>query len=188
MGPLVIGLIIAGVVLLLIVFGLYNALVSARAHVRESWSNVDTELQRRHDLIPNLVNTVKGYMTHERELLENIVALREQAERLRPGEATEDQARVENALQSALGQLRVRIEAYPNLKANTNVQTLQAELANTEDRVQSAIRYYNGNVKHLEIKVESIPTNIIAGMFGFKKAQYFELRDEAAREAPKVQF
>ncbi len=176
------------IVLALIVMGLYNTLVSARAHVRESWANVDTELQRRHDLIPNLVNTVKGYMTHERQLLENIVSLREQAERLRPGEATQDQARVETALQSALGQLRVRIENYPDLKANTNFQSLQAELANTEDRVQSALRFYNGNVKNLELKVESVPTNIVAGLFGFKKAQYFELRDEAARTAPKVAF
>ncbi len=186
--PYLIGVGAVAVVLLVIVFAMYNSLVSARAHVRESWSNVDTELQRRHDLIPNLVNTVKGYMKHERELLENIVSLREQAERLRPGEATQDQARVETALQSALGQLRVRIENYPDLKASTNVESLQAELANTEDRVQSSIRFYNGNVKNLELKVESVPTNIIAGLFGFKKAQYFELHDEAARQAPKVAF
>lgn len=186
--PVIIGFGALLLVLLVVVLALYNTLVSARAHVRESWSNVDTELQRRHDLIPNLVNTVKGYMKHERELLENIVSLREQAERLRPGEATQDQARVETALQSALGQLRVRIENYPELKAGTNVESLQAELANTEDRVQSAIRFYNGNVKNLELKVESVPTNFIASMFGFKKAQYFELQDEAARRAPKVEF
>jgi LemA protein len=172
----------------LVVIVLYNALVGSRQRVHESWSGVDTELQRRHDLIPNLVNTVKGYMTHERDLLEKITELREQAERLRPGAASGEQAQVENALNAALGQLRVRMEAYPDLKAVANFQSLQAELANTEDRVQGALRFYNGNVREHNNKVQMFPSNIVAGMFGFKSAEFFELKNEAAREAPKVAF
>ncbi len=189
------GLLIAGGILLalviviaLVVIGIYNGLVKIRQHVQESWSNVDTELQRRHDLIPNLINTVKGYMTHERELLENIVSLREQAERVRPGDATEEQLQIESKLGSALGQLRVRFEQYPDLKASANFQDLQSELANTEDRVQAALRFYNANVRELNTRVESFPSNVVAGMFGFSKATYFELKDEAARDAPVVSF
>jgi len=183
-------LIVLGVVVVLaiILVAIYNGLVKARQHVHESWSNVDTELQRRHDLIPNLVNTVKGYMTHERDLLEKIVELREQAERLRPGDATREQAEVENQLSAALAGLRVRFENYPDLKASSNFQSLQGELANTEDRVQSALRFYNGNVRQLNVKCESFPSNFIAGAFGFKKAEYFELKNEAARQAPVVAF
>lgn len=176
------------IVVAVIVIGIYNGLVASRAHVRESWSNIDTELQRRHDLIPNLVNTVKGYMTHERELLENIVALREQAERLRPGDPSGEQLDIENKLGAALGQLRVRFEQYPDLKASTNFQQLQGELANTEDRVQAANRFYNANVRDFNIKVESFPSNIIAGMFNFTKATHFELKNEAARDVPQVSF
>jgi len=175
-------------VLGLVVAGMYNSLVRARQHVRESWSDVDTELQRRHNLIPNLVNTVKGYTTHEKELLENIVSLREKAVQLRPGEASDEQSHIESQLTSALGSLSVRVENYPTLKASSNFQTLQAELANTEDRVQAANRYYNGNVRQLNVKCESFPTNIIAGMFSFTKASYFKLADEAMREAPVVSF
>ena len=175
-------------VVLIMIAGIYNALVAARQHVRESWSNVDTELQRRHDLIPNLVSIVKGYMTHERELLSQIVALRENAERLRPGEATDEQARIENQLEGALAQLRIRIENYPDLKASTNFMSLQSELIHTEDRVQNALRFYNGNVRDMNVKVQSFPSNMIAKMFGFRRKSYFELRTERAREAPQVQF
>jgi len=185
----VLGVVLGFVLLVIIIVAvLYNGLVAARQHMRESWSNVNTELQRRHDLIPNLINTVKGYMAHERDLLEKIVNLREQAERLRPGDATPEQVNVENQLSAALGQLRVRVEAYPDLKASSNFQSLQAELANTEDRVQAALRFYNGNVRNLNVKCESFPGNIIAGMFNFQKGTYFELQNEAARTAPVVQF
>ena len=177
-----------GVVVIVAVVGMYNGLVRARAHAEESWSNVSTELQRRHDLIPNLVNTVKGYASHEKELLEGIVALREKAEALRPGEATSEQLEVESRLGTMLGQLSVRLEAYPDLKASSNFQQLQTELAHTEDRVQQANRYYNGNVRVYNVKCETIPTNIIANLFNFSKKQYFELRDEAARDAPTVAF
>lgn len=186
-----VAMIVFGVVVLvalIMIAGIYNALVATRQHVRESWSNVDTELQRRHDLIPNLVSIVKGYMTHERELLSQIVALRENAERLRPGEATDEQARIENQLEGALAQLRIRIENYPDLKASTNFMSLQSELINTEDRVQNALRFYNGNVRDMNVKVQSFPSNMIAKMFGFRRKSYFELRTERAREAPQVQF
>lgn len=176
------------VVVALIVIGMYNALVKSRAHVRESWSNVDTELQRRHDLIPNLVNTVKGYASHEKDLLEQVTALREKAEALRPGAATKEQMAVEGQLSSVLGQLSVRLEAYPDLKASSNFTQLQTELAHTEDRVQQALRFYNGNVRNYNVKIESVPTNIIAGMFNFEMAEHFEVRTEEAREAPKVAF
>lgn len=175
-------------IILILIVSIYNALIGARQHVRESWSNVDTELQRRHDLIPNLVSVVKGYMTHERELLERITQLRIDAERLRPGEATDEQVNIENQLESALGQLRIRVEAYPDLKASRNFLALQTELVNTEDRIQAALRFYNGNVRHLNVKVESFPSNIIAGIFGFNRAIYFELRTPAARENPQVAF
>jgi len=183
----VIGFVLA-IVAVVIVIGMYNALVKARAHVRESWSNVDTELQRRHDLIPNLVSTVKGYASHEKDLLERVVALREKAESLRPGDATGEQMAVESELGSVLGQLSVRLEAYPDLKASDNFKQLQTELAHTEDRVQQALRYYNANVRVYNVKIESVPTNIIAGMFNFELAEHFELKDEAARDAPKVAF
>lgn len=191
MEPGILLLIVIGVpvlIVLIMIAGIYNALISARQHVRESWSNVDTELQRRHDLIPNLVSVVKGYMAHERDLLEQITKLREDAERLRPGDATDEQVSIENQLQSALGRLSVRVEAYPDLKASKNFLSLQTELVNTEDRIQSALRFYNGNVRHLNVKVESFPSNLIANMFGFKRGTYFELRSEAARESPSVAF
>ena len=139
-------------VVALVAIGLYNSLVRARAHVRESSSTLDAELQRRHELVPNLVSTVKGYMTHERDLLARLVELREQAERLRPGSVTPEQVRVEGELERALGGLRARFEAYPELKASANFQSLQAELANTADRVQGALRFYNGNVRELEVR------------------------------------
>ncbi|MSR63377.1 MAG: LemA family protein [Planctomycetes bacterium] len=172
----------------LIVIGLYNGLVRARARVRESASTVDTELQRRHELVPNLVNTVKGYMTHERELLAKLVALREQAERLRPGAISAEQVKVEGELEQALSGLRARFEAYPELKASANFQALQGELANTADRVQGALRFYNGNVRELNVKCESFPSTLLAGMCGFRSEPYFELADPGARANPVVQF
>lgn len=167
---------------------LYNGLVAARARVRESASTVDAELQRRHELVPNLVSTVKGYMTHERELLARLVELREQAARLRPGAITTEQVRIEGQLEQALGGLSARFEAYPELKASANFQALQAELANTADRVQGALRFYNGNVRDLEVRCESFPSSLLAGMFGFQRGTYFELADPAARANPEVRF
>jgi LemA protein len=179
-------IIIAAVVLIPVLFVVitYNTLIRTRNHVDESWSGVETELQRRYDLIPNLVNTVKGYAQHERELLENVTKLREQAAANHG--SPESQARTENAFQGALGTLMARIEAYPDLKANRNFLDLQDELTNTEDRIQAARRFYNGNVRENNNKVEMFPSNIIAGMFGFGKREFFELDDPKARHAPQV--
>ncbi|MCP4639048.1 MAG: LemA family protein [bacterium] len=173
-------------VVAMVVAGMYNGLVRVRNHCEDAWANVDTELQRRYDLIPNLVSTAKGYATHERELLEEVTRLRQDCVNNKgtPGE----QAQTENLLSGALGNLMVRLEAYPDLKANENFLQVQQELANTEDRIQSARRFYNGNVRENNNKVQMFPTNIIAGMFGFQDREFFELEDEAARKAPKVQF
>ncbi len=179
-------LVVVALVIIGWVVGIYNGLVQLRNQVQESWSGVETEMQRRYDLIPNLVNTVKGYATHERELLEEVTRLREQC--AADHGSPEHQAANENMLQSALGKLMVRLEAYPDLKANQNFLELQQELANTENRIQAAYRFYNGNVRDLNNKVQMFPSNIIAGMFGFKQAQYFELQNPEAREAPTVQF
>jgi LemA protein len=184
----VVWVVIGVVVLVLIVLlAIYNGLVAARQRVKESWSDVDTELKRRHDLIPNLVSTVKGYMKHERELLERLTALREEAESARPGPATGGQLMLEGQIGAILGSLRFRMEAYPDLKASSNFLALQGELANTEDRIAGALRYYNGNVRDLNIKCESFPSNVIAGLFGFERAEYFKLEDETARAAPQIQ-
>jgi len=174
------------VILALYVIGVYNSLVRLRNTCDESWSGVETEMQRRYDLIPNLVNTVKGYAAHEKGLLEEVTRLREQCSTNHgtPGE----QAATESLLQGALGRLMVRLEAYPDLKANQNFLELQQELANTENRIQAAYRFYNGNVRDMNNRVEMFPSNIFAGMFGFGKREFFELQNEEARTAPKVQF
>ena len=181
-------LILGGILLVVILWmiGAYNGLVSIRNQCDEAWSNVDTELKRRYDLIPNLVNTVKGYAQHEKQLLEQIVSLRERAAANHGSPSS--QARDESALERAVGQLMVRLEAYPDLKANTNFLELQKELANTEDRIQASLRFYNGNVRENNNKIEQFPSNLVAGMFRFTKKEFFELDVPEARQAPKVQF
>ena len=176
----------AAVILVPLIFVIvtYNGLVRTRNHVDESWSGVETELQRRYDLIPNLVNTVKGYAEHERELLERVTQMREQAAANHG--SPESQARTENAFQGALGTLMARIEAYPELKANKNFLDLQDELTNTEDRIQAARRFYNGNVRENNNKVQMFPSNIIAGMFGFAGREFFEIDEPKARQVPQV--
>lgn len=180
--------VILGILLLLVFWaiGTFNGLVSIRNQCAEAWSNVDTELKRRYDLIPNLVNTVKGYAKHEKELLEQVVALRERAAGNHGSPAS--QAKDESALQQAVTQLMVRLEAYPDLKANTNFTELQKELTNTENRIQASLRFYNGNVRENNNKIEQFPGSIIAGMFRFLKKEFFELDIPEARQAPKVQF
>ena len=166
--------------------GQYNGLVKLRNLVKEAWKQIDVELQRRHDLIPNLVETVKGYATHEKGTFEEVTRARAAASS--PGSGPAEQAAQENILTQALGKLFAVVENYPELKANVNFQQLQAELTNTEDRIAAGRRFYNANVRTLNTKVETFPTNIIAGMFGFKQAEYFETADEAARQAPTVTF
>jgi LemA protein len=173
-------------VLLFAFIGMYNGLVSIRNQCDEAWSNVDTELKRRYDLIPNLVNTVKGYAKHERELLEDLVDLRERASANHGDVAS--QAADESLLQQALGKLMVRLEAYPDLKASANFLELQGELANTENRIQAALRFYNGNVRANNNKIEQFPSNIVASMFAFVRREFFELEIPEARETPQVSF
>jgi len=160
---------------------LYNRLVSVRNHCIEAWHNIDTELKRRYDLIPNLVQCVKGYAAHERDVLEQVTRLREEC--LHNEGSPEEQAASENKLVRALNDLYVRIEAYPDLKASANFLHLQTELVNTEDRIQAARRFYNGNVREMNNLVQMFPTNLIAQTFGFGLAEYFQV-EEAHRAAP----
>ena len=164
----------------------YNGLVKLRNLVQEAWKQIDVELQRRHDLIPNLVETVKGYAAHEKSTFEEVTNARAAAST--PGASPAVQAAQENVLTQALGKLFAVVENYPELKANVNFQQLQAELTNTEDRIAAGRRFYNANVRTLNTKIETFPTNIVAGMFGFKQAEYFETADDAARQAPTVTF
>ena len=163
----------------------YNGLVAIRNHIRDAWANIDTELKRRYDLIPNLVETAKGYAKHERETLEQVIALRKQCMANR-GSAGQ-QATTEMLLVSSLNGLFGLAENYPDLKANTNFQQLQAELINTEDRIQAARRFYNGNVRDYRNKAESFPSNIVANMFGFpaNAEEFFEV-DPVERKSVKV--
>ncbi len=185
---LVLGLIVLGVILLvgLWVVAMYNALVRLRQHVRESWSAIDTELKRRYDLIPNLVETVRGYASHERETLEGVIEARNRA--LGSTGSPQSQAADENLLVGALRGLFALAEAYPQLRANENFLALQQELANTEDRIQAARRFYNANVRDLNTRIEVFPSNLIAGAFGFTAQEYFEVEDAQVRQAPQVKF
>lgn len=189
MNPAIITLIVLGglaVLILIFIIGNYNRLVSVRQHLRDSWAGVDVELKRRYDLIPNLVETVKGYATHEKETLEKVIEKRNQA--MANTGSVASQARDETELIGALRQLSVVVEQYPDLKANTNFQQLQSQLTETEDRLAAARRFYNGNAREMNTLVEQFPSNIIAGMFNFEKAEFFEIADAAVREAPKVSF
>jgi LemA protein len=184
---MIIYIIIGSIIILALVFILiYNKLVSISNQCDEAWSNVDTELKRRYDLIPNLVSTVKGYAVHEQSLLQEIVRLREAAINNR-GSIT-SQATSETALQRSLENLLVRIEAYPDLKASQNFLELQRELANTEDRIQAALRFYNGNVRENNNNTRQFPSNIIASLFNFGRREFFKLEDMAAKLPPTVEF
>ena len=167
--------------ILLVVFGgiaSYNRFVSQRNLVRDAWANIDTELRRRYDLIPNLVETVKGYASHEREVFENVTKARAMATAATGSPA--EQAAAEGPFVAALRQLFAVAENYPDLKANQNFLALQAELSNTEDRLQTARRFYNSNVRDYNRRVQSFPSNVIARSFGFTEEQFFEV-DEALR-------
>jgi LemA protein len=163
----------------------YNGLIKLRNLVQEAWRQIDVELTRRHDLIGNLVETVKGYAAHERGTLEDVVKARSAA--MAPGQSPGQQAESENMLSQALGRLLAIVEAYPDLKANQNFLALQNELTATEDRIAAARRYYNATVRDLNTKVETVPSNVIAGIFNVDRAEYFEAVGEQ-REAPRVDF
>lgn len=183
------GWIILGLVVVAVVYGiiLYNRLVSTRQMVAEGWSGIDVQLKRRTDLIPNLMETVKGYMGHERETLEAVTNARAAATSAASG-TPEERANAEGQLSSALGRLIATAEAYPDLKANTTFLEFQDALRTVEDEIQMARRYYNGATRNMNIMVESFPSNFVANGFGFQKAQYFELENEADRAVPSVKF
>ena len=181
--------IVLGVVLVLIgiwVIATYNGFVKLRNIVEESWRQIDVELHRRYDLIPNLVETVKGYAAHERQTFENVTAARAAA--VSPGTGPAGQAVQENMLTAALRQLLAVAEAYPDLKANQNFLELQGSLTQTEDRIAAGRRFYNANVRTFNTKVETFPPNFVAKMFHFIKAEYFEAEDPTVRAAPEVRF
>jgi LemA protein len=186
-----VGIVLIVILVLLVIVGLwamgaYNGLVRLRNLVQESWRQIDVELKRRHDLIPNLVETVKGYAAHEKGVFEEVARARSAA--ITPGSGPAEQAQQENVLTQALGKLFAVAEAYPDLKASQNFMALQTELTNTEDRIAAGRRFYNANVRQLNTKIETVPTNIIAGMFHFVRAEYFEAEEPEVREAPTVSF
>ncbi|UCD28147.1 MAG: LemA family protein [Planctomycetota bacterium] len=185
---LVVFLVVGGLVLLLvlIVAGLYNGLVRSRNACDESWADIDTELRRRYNLIPNLVESVKGYAAHEKDTLERVVQARNTA--MANTGSPESQARDENMLIGALRQLFALAESYPDLKANQNFLQLQEELSNTENRIQRSRRFYNANVRDLSNRIQVFPSNIVANIFSFTRKEYFEIEDAAVREPVKVQF
>lgn len=184
-----VAIIIIGIILILafIFIGIYNGLVRARNQVKNAWSQIDVQLKRRYDLIPNLVETVKGYMTHERETLEAVVKARNQAVSV-AGTGAGAQARAEGELSGALSRLFALAEAYPDLKANQNFLGLQEELTSTENKIGFARQYYNDSVLHYNNQIESFPSNIVANMGGFKQGEFFEVAKPEEREAPKVSF
>ena len=163
----------------------YNGLIKLKTRTEEAWSDIDVQLKRRYDLIPNLIDTVKGYATHERELLENVTKARTNA--MNAGTAAE-QGQAENMLTDTLKSLFAVAENYPDLKANQNFAKLQDELSDTENKIQAARRFYNGNVRDFNIKLQVFPTNIIAKQLGFEKRDFFEIDDEKEKEVPKVNF
>ena len=168
------------VVVMLVIAGMYNGLVKTNVRAEEAWSDITVQLKRRMDLIPNLVSTVKGYAKHEAETLQKVVEQRSNA----IGGSVKETQQTDNMLTDALKSVFAVAESYPDLKANQNFLQLQEELVDTEDKVQASRRFYNGAVSALNTKIQMFPTNIFAGMLGFKKREFFETEDRAAAEKP----
>lgn len=166
---------------------IYNGLVKARQMVREAWSGIDVQLKRRADLIPNLLETVKGYAGHEKDTLEQVTEMRARAQEI-PAEDIAGRAQAEGMLGMALGRLFAVAEAYPDLKANENFRELQNSLEEIESEIQMSRRYYNGAARDLNVRVESFPSNLIANTFKFEQADYFEIDDAGDRAVPKIDF
>ena len=189
---ILIGVIVA---LVLYVIYAYNHFVALVQRTKEAWADIDVQLKRRYDLIPNLIETVKGYATHERAVMEEVTAARAKATQVHvdPTNITAEQitamAGAESALTASLGKLLAVAEAYPDLKANQNFAQLQTELTDTENKIQAARRFYNGNVRDLKIALQQFPSNVIGNMFNFKEEQYFELEEGSVeKEVVKVAF
>jgi len=180
-------IIVLGILVVLVIWivGMYNGLVRLRNQVKNAWSQIDVQLKRRHDLIPNLVETAKGYMKHERETFEAITKARSQAVE---AQGVAEQGKAEGQLTEALGKFMLVVENYPDLKANQNFLALQEELTTTENKVSFSRQFYNDQVLQFNTRIESVPTNIIANMFGFKQAEFFEIEVATEREVPKVKF
>ena len=182
-----IGYILLGVLVLAALYFVvtYNGLVSGRNLVQEGWSGIDVQLRRRADLIPNLIETVKGYAAHEDKLFRDIADLRA---RSISGGSVAEQSATGQAMSAALGRIFAISEAYPELKADANFRDLQDKLAGVEDEIQLSRRYYNGAVRNFNTRIESFPSNIVANMFSFTKSEFFDIGDAAARQVPKVDF
>ncbi|MBM3891237.1 MAG: LemA family protein [Verrucomicrobia bacterium] len=178
-------LLLVAVVLLIWVIATYNALVSLRAQLDNAWAQIDVQLKRRHDLIPNLVETVKGYAAHEKQTLENVIKARNMAIQAK---TVGERAEAENFLTGTLKSLFAVAEAYPNLKANENFLALQEELTSTENKIAFARQFYNDSAMGYNTRIQQFPTNLIAGMFSFPRRDFFEVKEGPAREAPKVAF
>lgn len=183
----VVGYIVLAVVVVLVLWliAIYNGLVALRNRVKNAWSQIDVQLKRRHDLIPNLVETAKGYLKHERETLEAVTRARQMAI---DAKGVADRAQAENMLTQTLRSLFAVAEAYPDLKANQNMLSLQEELASTENKIAFARQFYNDEAMKLNNRIQMFPSNLVAGMFGFAPAEFFEVETPAERAAPKVSF
>ncbi len=178
-------IIIVVLIILAWLVGTFNSLIKFRNRTKEAWSDIDVQLKRRHNLIPNLVETVKGYAAHERQVFEKVTEARTRALAAKtPAEA----GKAEVGLAGALKTLFAVAENYPALRASENFQKLQTDLTDTEDKIQAARRFYNGNVRDFNIKQEVFPASIVAKLFGFKKAEFFEIEEAAERKTPKVEF
>lgn len=182
------GLVIAIAILLIIVFslvGMYNGLIRLRNQVKNAWSQIDVQLKRRHDLIPNLVETAKGYMKHEQDTLMGITEARSKA--MGAG-SVGDKAKAESTLSGAMSKFFLVVENYPDLKANANFLAVQEELTSTENKIAFARQSYNDQVLFFNNKIQMFPSNVIAGMFNFKENEFFEIENEAEKAVPKVDF
>ncbi len=188
MEPVIFLAVLAAVVILPLIWLIanYNRFVRVRQHIRESWSDIEVEMKRRYELIPNLVETVRGYAKHERDVLQMVVELRTRA--MESTGPASQQAVDESALQIGMKRLFAIVEAYPQLKADAHFLALQQELANCEDRIAAARRFFNANVRDMNQLRESFPTNLIAGSFGFERSTYFELASDAERVVPRLTF
>lgn len=172
-------------VIVIVVISIYNRLVRLNVRTNEAWSDISVQLKRRYDLIPNLVETVKGYAKHEKSVFENVTKARTEA---LSAKGVEDKSKAENMLTESLKSVFAIAEAYPDLKANENFSQLQAEITDTEDKIQASRRFYNGNVRDLNIAIQTFPTNIFAKNLGFKERELFELEQAEAKEPVKVDF
>ena len=173
------------IAIILWLIAVYNGLIKSKLRTDEAWADIDVQLKRRYDLIPNLVETVKAYASHEKEVFEKVTAARSQAMQ---AQTLDEKGKAENMLSSTIKSLFAVAENYPDLKASQNFMELQTELSDTENKIQAARRFYNGNVRDFNIKLQVFPTNMIGGMLGFKAREFFQVENEQEREAPVVKF